>query len=136
MPDIELILSGRKDRGVILPPDSNWLGYISDEHMPLLINSLDVLVVMNQPSAFGNYSYPVKLYEAINCKIPVVVSATLSTKWIMRSNEELLVEPENYTELAAKIKLALRLESKDYEKQQGWDEISTKLETLLNKYKI
>lgn len=141
LPDIELVLTGRKGRGVILPPDANWLGYIPDEHMPLLMNSLDVLVVMNQPSAFGNYSYPVKLYEAMQCQIPVVVSKTLSTKWIMRNNPELLVEANNVKKLRNTIKSALNLEKIDYGSQVNWQQISESFEEFLlgrlalNKYK-
>jgi len=131
LPDLELILSGRKGSGVALPTDARWLGYIPDAEMPLLINSLDLLVVMNQPSSFGNYSYPVKLYEAMSCQVPVVVTASLSTKWIMRHNQELLVESKNLQKLSAKIKYALTLGRIDYGKQPNWIEIGSYFEKLL-----
>lgn len=131
IPDIEMVLSGKKGRGITLPTDANWLGYIPDKHMPLLMNSLDVLVVMNQPSSFGNYSYPVKLYEAMQCNVPIVVSSTLSTHWIMRNNQDLLVESNNASALFKKIKEILNLGSIDYGEQMDWDFVSGEFEKLL-----
>jgi len=132
-PDIELVLTGRKGRNIIIPSQANWLGYISDADMPLLINSLDVLVVINKPSLFGNYSYPVKLYEAMNCNIPVVVSKTLSTNWIMQNHESLLVEPESPEKLAHSIKFALGLGRVNYGEQLDWNTIGSKFELSLKK---
>jgi glycosyltransferase involved in cell wall biosynthesis len=130
---IELVLTGRKGRNISIPSEANWLGYIPDEHMPLLLNSLDVLVVMNQPSAFGNYSYPVKLYEAMRCQVPVVVTETLSTKWIMRKKSELLIVPDNQEKLSDKIKYALQFERIDYGEQPDWGKIGADFELILKK---
>lgn len=134
LPDIGLVLTGRKGRGVTLPSDANWLGYIHDEHMSLLMNSLDVLVVMNQPSTFGNYSYPVKLYEAMQCQVPVVVTETLSTKWIMRQNQYLLAESGNIEKLCDKIKSTISLQRVNYGDQMDWYKVGGMFERLLLKY--
>jgi len=131
LPDIELILSGRIGRGITLPPNANWLGYIPDANMPLLLNSLDVLMVINQQSSFGNYSYPVKLYEAMKCKIPVAVSSTLSTNWIMRNKQDLLIEPGNQKKISDKIKFALDLDRINYGEQLDWKKIGNNFEKLL-----
>jgi len=133
LPDLQLVLTGRKGRGISIPQNATWLGYIPDDQMPLLMNSLDMLLVMNQPSSFGNYSYPVKLYEAMRCNIPVVVSETLSTKWIMKSNQDLLVEPNNTLELCDKIKSVLQQDRINYAEQMDWQQIGEKLERLLLK---
>ena len=99
--------------------------------MPFLMNSLDVLVVMNQPSSFGNYSYPVKLYEAMCCQVPVVVSKTLSTKWIMQNHENLLVEPGSADKLSDIIKYAMDLGRVNYGEQLDWEQIVASFEILL-----
>ncbi|ANX03477.1 hypothetical protein PG2T_04240 [Immundisolibacter cernigliae] len=39
---------------------------------------------MNTPGAFGDYSYPIKLYEAMACGRPVVAARTASTAWVLR----------------------------------------------------
>lgn len=133
-PEIELVLTGRKHQSVSFPHDANWLGYIPDAFMPVLLNSLDVLVVPNQASAFGNYSYPVKLYEAMCCEIPVVVANTLSTNWIMRHHHDLLVEPDNAPALCNKIKEVLDFPRIEYGEQPNWPAITNEFEGLLLKY--
>jgi len=81
--DVELVLTGRKGSGVSIPDGARWLGYLPDEQIPVLLNSMDVLTVINKTSTFGNFSYPVKLYEAMCCQVPVVATATPATIWIL-----------------------------------------------------
>lgn len=133
VPDIELVITGKKGRHITFPSGANWLGYIPDADMPLLMNSLDVLLVLNKASSFGNYSYPVKLYEAMRCQVPVVVTETLSTKWIMRSHKNLLVKPGNAEKLYDKMKYAINLRRNNYGKQLDWNMISANFELFLKK---
>jgi len=136
LPGVQLVLTGKKGLGVSIPTEANWLGYIPDSDMPLLMNSLDLLVVLNRPSSFGNYSYPVKLYEAMKCCVPAVVSRTISTKWIMQDYSEMLVEPDNPEKLFKKIKKVLNLERVDYGVQPDWDTVGTDFERLLLRDKV
>ena len=99
--------------------------------MPLLINSLDLLVVMNQPSAFGNYSYPVKLYEAMSCNVQVVATRTLATEWILGSHPECLVEPADAEGLSAAILRALSQPDVDYRNVPTWDSSCDRFEHAL-----
>jgi len=119
--EIELVLSGRKGAGVHLPDGTRWLGYLPDEKMPGLLNSMDVLTVLNKSSAFGNYSYPIKLYEAMCCQVPVVASATLAAKWILADFPDLLVEADDSNLLAKAIGRAMHHEKIDYGQRQGWE---------------
>ena len=89
VPDVRLVLSGRRDKSVSVPSDAVWLGYIPDDRMPTLLNSMNALVVVNKPSAFGKYSHPIKLYEAMSCRVPVVASRTPATEWILERHSEL-----------------------------------------------
>ena len=134
-PDAKLILSGRKEKKVKLPPEAQWLGYLPDETVPKLLNSLDVLVVSNRPSKFGRFSHPVKLYEAMACKIPVVASATPSTQFILKDHPELLVEPENSPKLRATIERVLANGRIDYGPQVEWGTSCDLFEQALEKYR-
>ena len=119
-PNVTLILSGRKDKNIRLPAGAKWLGYLPSAEVPKLLNSLDVLVVSNRPSKFGNYSHPVKLYEAMACSIPVVASDTPATRWILEDHPELLVTPENPCRLREKVESAMVLDRVDYGPQPDW----------------
>ncbi len=103
MPDVEVILTGRKQKNITIPEFCNWLGYLPDENMPDLLNNVDLLIVMGKPGAFGDFSYPVKLYEAIQCQTPVIAIDTPATRWILQNNNDLLVKPDDPVELASSI---------------------------------
>ena len=133
--DVTLILSGRKDRNIRLPADAHWLGYLPDEDVPRLLNSLDVLVVSNRFSKFGRFSHPVKLYEAMACQIPVVASATPSTRWILKGHPELLVEPENSCKLREAIERVLTNGHVDYGPQADWRTSCELFEQALERYR-
>ncbi len=90
-----------------MPKKLRHLGYLPDHLIPLFLNSLDVLVIVNRLSDFGNFSYPVKLYEAMSCRIPVVVTETGPARWILGNQEQFLAAPEDPLDLAAKTRSAL-----------------------------
>ncbi|CAK0763265.1 Glycosyl transferase family 1 [Gammaproteobacteria bacterium] len=135
IPQLELILSGRLEKNLRLPANIHVLGYVPDQHMPLLINSLDTLGVLNLPSAFGNFSYPVKLYEAMRCNVPVVVSRTPASAEILRQHPEFLVTPGNIQQFAAKAKWALGLRRIAYTPQPDWQHNGELLVAILLKYR-
>ncbi len=59
------ILSGRIEPSVILPENCNHLGYVDDDKVVDVVRSAHVVLCVNKPDNFGNYSYPVKIYEAL-----------------------------------------------------------------------
>jgi len=130
-PDIELILTGRKERGLSIPDKVRWLGYLSDEKMPLMLNSLDTLVVVNRLSEFGRFSYPVKLYEAMACQIPVVATRTPPAEWILGGRDPFLAKPDHVSDLVEKVKRALPLFRFDYGQQITWEQSSRVFEEAL-----
>ncbi len=118
---LELVLSGRKFPGISIPEGARWLGFLPDEKVPFLLNSMNVLAVINKNSKFGNYSYPVKLYEAMSCQVPVVASSSDSVRWILKDFPELQAAPEDKSDLSEKLLNALERGRVDYGRQQGWD---------------
>jgi glycosyltransferase involved in cell wall biosynthesis len=122
-----LILAGKKSKKIRFPDYVTYLGYLSDNEVPYFINSLDVLVVTNKNTNFGNYSYPVKLYEAMSCNIPVIVSKTKSTEWVMRSYPELLTEVNDPELLANNIMKNIDTGHIGYEKSPTWKELAIQL---------
>jgi glycosyltransferase involved in cell wall biosynthesis len=130
-PNTLLVLSGRKQKKTHLPKNSRYLGYLSDDLIPLLLNSMDTLLIPNQLTKFGNFSYPAKLYEAMACQIPVVAAATAPAKWILNNSKQFLALPANADDMAQKIVMALQLDRAFYEKANSWEKSCAAFETAL-----
>jgi len=120
-PDVRFIHSGRTWGDVPLPRSIRSLGFIDDDKVPVLLNSMDVLVVTNRESSFGHYSYPVKLYEAMSCQVPVVATRTSATEWILDGSRGSLVQPGDPRELCAAIIRALDEANVDYGSVPTWN---------------
>jgi len=129
-PRAQLVLSGRLGRGVDLPEDVHWLGCRPDEEVPAIFNSLDLLFVINRPSAFGKYSYPVKLYEALACGVPVVAVDVPGTAWVLRDRPEVLVDPGDASGLAQKAVSQIATGPRPG-RGPGWEASADLLEALL-----
>ncbi|MES9901630.1 MAG: glycosyltransferase family 4 protein [Sedimenticola sp.] len=119
-PDITLVLSGRIHPKVSIPEDAVSLGYLSDEKLPDLIGCLDVLAVVNKISNFGRHSYPVKLYEAMSCGIPVAATKTPATEWILKDHPEMLATPEDADNLSSVLQCALDFGYTTYSATNDW----------------
>lgn len=131
---ILFVLTGRLGRGIKIPAHLDYLGYLDNEMVPYFLNSLDLLIVMNRDSKFGHFSYPVKLYEAIACQVPVIASSTESTQWILRDYPELLVKPGDAGALAEKILSVLNSEKTDYVSLPTWEDLGQELNSILAEF--
>ena len=120
-PDSLFILSGHRPAKMPLPANTRHLGYVTDDLVPILLNCMDVLLIPNRLTEFGNFSYPVKLYEAMACQIPVVATATEPAKWILDNEQQYLAQPGDADDMALKIREALQLEKTSYEKLNTWE---------------
>ena len=119
-PGASLLVSGRSWKDVAIPESAFQLGYVPDEQMPTVLNSMDVLTVINRTTSFGNFSHPVKLYEAMSCKIPVVVTETPATRWIMQDYSDCLVSPSDASALYMKLAQSLERGRTDYGDPGNW----------------
>jgi len=128
---IDLILTGRKEKGVSLPSSVKWLGYLDDDKISVFLNSLDAAAVINRISRFGNYSYPVKLYEAMRCLVPVVATDTPPVNWILKNDERFLARPDDPHDLADKIMKASTFGRIDYGAQNDWGQSCKAFEEVL-----
>ncbi len=119
-PDVRLVLSGRQWGNVPVPESACSLGYIEDDKVPILLNCMDTLAVINRDSTFGRYSHPVKLYEAMACRIPVVATETPATRWILQEYPEFLVPPSDAGALVTCLAAALERGRIDYCNVPDW----------------
>ncbi|MBB1073983.1 glycosyltransferase [Rhodoferax sp. 4810] len=134
-PTLQLVMSGRLAPQIQLPANTIHLGYLPPEQVPLLLNSLDAVFVINRPTAFGHYAYPVKLCEAMRCHIPVIATAVRGTAWMLRHHPHCLVPPDDLTAWVMATRRALQIGRYDYaavdNDNDHWEDIATQLELLL-----
>ena len=76
-------------------------------------------------------SYPVKLYEAMQCQVPVVSSDTEAARWIMGNDERFLAGTGDLGDLSAKVIDCLDLGRQLYRTKSSWDAAADMLEKVL-----
>ncbi len=130
--DVSMVLSGRQSLALHQPPAILGLGYISDDLMPVLVNSLDVACVALADNAFARSSYPVKLCEALACRVPVVASATEPVRWMLGDDRRFLADLESSSAMAERIAANLSLGRPDYGPLASWTEVAALLGLLLD----
>ena len=131
-PQVQLVLSGRLAKGLKLPPGVRWLGYRPAEDVPVILNSIDLFIVINKATAFGNYSYPAKLYEAMACGLPLVAADVPGTAWVMREHKDYLAQPGNVADFVDKVLSHLQDGRIDYQSASGWRYSVGILEVILS----
>ncbi len=132
-PAVDFVLTGRKNLELNVPENTHWLGYLEDKSMVDVFRSLDVLVAVNEDSSFGNYSYPVKIYEALASGTPVLASATASTKYVLEDYPEALFAAGSSEALQQQLEAFITRPYSVQSKGSGWDEQVRCLESLLTK---
>ncbi len=131
IPDLRLVMTGRYPRELERVPGVLGLGFVADELMPSVLNSVDAIAVLLADTEFGRYSYPAKLYEAMACRIPLVASATGPARWILDGAESHLASVGDAVDLAEKLVGLLRDPAIRYPQTQAWPQIAERFETVL-----
>ena len=98
-----------------------------------MYQAVNVVAVMNTPGAFGDYSCPIKLYEAMACGRPAATSRTASTAWVLRDFPDRLVAPGDAAALAGALVSALDLGAVDYGSQPDWGAAGAELAAALQR---
>jgi teichuronic acid biosynthesis glycosyltransferase TuaC len=103
--DVHLVLAGPRDRGLSLPGGGRVhdLGLLPAERVPLVLSALDVSVICNRQTDFGNYCFPQKLYESVACGVPVVCAATGSLRELLADRPESLYVPDDAASLTERL---------------------------------
>lgn len=89
-PAAQLVLTGRPPPHALSEPGVLALGYVDDDQLPLVLSALDVACVITVDTAFGRFSYPAKLCEAMACDVPLVATATDPVRWMLKDDPRFL----------------------------------------------
>lgn len=131
-PDLQMVLSGRPPAYAVNEPGVIGVGYIKDEQLPTLINSLDIACVVTANTGFGRYSYPAKLCEAMACKVPVVATATEPVRWMLDGRREHLTPIGDADAFAEHILNLLVSPHAEYGARVTWAEQAEKFDYVLS----
>ena len=130
-PDALLVLSGLPPEDVLHLPGIIGLGYLPDAQLPLLVSALDVACIVTADTAFGKFSYPAKLCEAMACKVPVVATATDAVRWMLDDRAEHLARLGDPADFAERALALLETPEFDYGNQPGWNDIGARFNAML-----
>ncbi len=133
--NLHLVVAGPRDRHSRLPsgPQVHDLGVLPLEKVPPLFNALDVAVISNRDSSFGQYCFPQKAYEIIACGTPIVASAVGPMKNLLAGHPEWLFEPEAPQSCADAIRSQLIQPTVVDFDIPSWGDMAKRLETFLIK---
>lgn len=119
-PGTQLVLTGRPPPHALCEEGVVALGYLADAALPSALCALDVACVLTADTAFGRYSYPAKLCEAMACGIPVVATATAPVRWMLGDDQRHLTPVGDAEALAGRIVAMLDCPLSAYASRTGW----------------
>ncbi len=134
-PELYLLLAGPLGKGTSLPKLKNvfYLGCLAHSRVPLVIGALDVAVVCNTRSKFGDYCYPQKLCEIVRMGVPVVVARTLSTEHCLTGYENNLYESGDVTTAITALDFQLEKKICPQIAVKDWSEIAGIFAGVINR---
>jgi glycosyltransferase involved in cell wall biosynthesis len=130
-PEARLVLTGRPPDAALQLPNVIGVGYLADGQLPLLVSALDVACIVTADTAFGRYSYPAKLCEAMACRIPVVATATAAVRWMLGDRDAHLAPLGDAAAFADRALALLDSKKADYATQPSWQDLGQRMEAML-----
>lgn len=131
LPAARLVLTGRPPAHALAEPGVLPLGYLRDEQLPLALSALDVACVITASTAFGRYSYPAKLCEAMACGVPVVATATEPVCWMLREDKRYLAPVGDPNALADRMLAQMATGQAEYPHLPTWADGARRFEDVL-----
>ena len=107
--ELYLLLAGRRIGNLRIPSHERivHLGQLPLAEVPHVIGAMDVAVVCNKRSLFGEYCFPQKLYEILACGIPPLVANTAGVAELLAQAPRNRYEPESVGSLVQGIEALL-----------------------------
>lgn len=96
-PELYLLLAGPRAPNVRIPSHQRivHLGQLPLDEVPYVIGAMDVSVICNKRSAFGEFCFPQKLYEVVACGVPPLVANTSGVAELLARAPRNRYEPES-----------------------------------------
>jgi len=130
-PDARLVLLGNPPAQALAEPGVLSLGDLPDAQLPIALSALDVACVITANTAFGRYSYPAKLCEAMACEIPVVATGTAPVRWMLHDDERRIAPVGDARAIADRLLCDLRGQRVQYRDLPTWEESARSMQAAL-----
>lgn len=129
----ELAVAGYRDSKTQVPIADNVhdLGMLSPADVPVLLNCLDIVVIYNRSSTFGDYCFPQKFYEALACEIPPVIANVGELSIMLKGSPEFLYEDRDVESLISAINRQVQARALVDLAIPSWSDQGLKLEQLM-----
>lgn len=122
LPDAQLVLTGNPPPHVQSVPGVRRLGYVDDALMPVVANAVDVACCIVADTAFGRFSYPAKLCEAMACGTAVVASGTEAVAWMLGADARFIAKLGDAHDHARLMLANMSLQRMQYALPPSWRE--------------
>lgn len=135
---VQLAVAGYRKPDTKVPNAENVhdLGMLPFADVPVLLNSLDLAIVYNRSSSFGDFCFPQKFYEMLACRIPIVAANVGEMSLLLAGDQHLLYEDGDVESLAAAIERQLKEPKPPELRIPTWQEqaslLLNQMETLLD----
>ena len=132
-PNLHLAVAG--PRNVRIPPNAcvHDLGILPLEKVSVFLNALDVGIICNIKSNFGNYCFPQKTREMMACNIPIVAASVGSMKELFIHHPKWLYEPGDVESLIQTVEGRLNDQTTGYAEPPTWKHLAKLLENIMLK---
>ena len=107
---VQLAVAGYRTPDTKIPNNENVhdLGMLPFADVPVFLNSLDLAIVYNRRSSFGDYCFPQKFYEMLACHVPIVAANVGEMSLLLAGDQHLLYEDGDLESLASAIQRQLK----------------------------
>lgn len=129
--NLYLVVAGPRDDSVPQHDRILDLGELAQAKVGKLFAALDVGVICNRPSEFGNYCFPQKLYEMLACQLPVVAPDFGVTGNLLGAAPQFLFDANRKESLVAAVERQLRERQVAPLSVPAWAEQGRRFEEML-----
>lgn len=130
---VHFAIAGYRPEGTPIPQADNMhdLGLLPFEEVPGLLNSLDLAVVYNRKTQFGDFCFPQKFYEILACGVPIIAADVGEISLLLEDFPHLLYQDGDVESFVAAAKRQLTHRERPDLEIPTWRDQALLLEELM-----
>jgi glycosyltransferase involved in cell wall biosynthesis len=107
--NVHIVVCGHRTSDTTIPKSNRIhdLGQLPISEVPIFLSALDLAIIYNRESLFGDYCFPRKLYEMLACQCPIIAANVGVIVTILKNKPHLLYSDGDIEEFVNAVKLQL-----------------------------